>query len=190
MSLKLFRSTGYSSILAAGESRVLTHPGWLVVTVSLWIGFGCNVALWRAVRASGAGSSGLGRALLAGAFIASGCLAVLSLFGWRRTVKHTATVLLLLAAMAAASLWVQGRSLDSELLGQGLSNVLLPGWPGLLRWQFPVLLLGVGLAPMLWVWQLQLRRLPGPQQLACNVTGVLIGLACVAATGWLLLGRY
>ena len=189
MSLKLFRSTGYSSILAPGESRIATHPGWLVVAVSLWLGFACNVALWRAVRGSVGGATGLGHALLAGAFIASGCLAVLSLFGWRRTLKHTATVLLLLAALAAASLWVQGRPLDAQLFEQGLSSVLLPGWPGLLRWQFPVLLLGVGLAPMLWVWQLQVRRLPGPQQLACNVTGVLIGLACMAVFGWLLLGR-
>ena len=47
MSLKLFRSTGYSSILAPGESRVATHPGWVILAISLWIGFACNVALWR-----------------------------------------------------------------------------------------------------------------------------------------------
>ena len=44
MSLKLFRSTGYSSILAPGESRVATHPGWVILAISLWIGFACNVA--------------------------------------------------------------------------------------------------------------------------------------------------
>lgn len=186
MSLKLFRSTGYSSILAAGESRVPSHPAWLVLAASLWIGFGCNVALWRAIRASGTAGSGIGHALLAGAFVSSSCLAVLSLFGWRRTLKHTVTLLLLLAALSAASLWVQGRSLDGALFGQGLRSALFPGWSGVLQWQFPALLLGVGLVPMLWVWQLQVRRLPGPKQLACNVTGVLIGLACMAATGWLL----
>ncbi len=186
MSLKLFRSTGYSSILAAGESRVATHPGWLVLAASLWIGFGCNVALWHVVHGTGS----VGHALLAGAFIASASLAVLSLFGWRRTLKHTATLLLLLAALAASSLWVQGRSLDGGLFAQGLRNAFFPGSHGLLQWQFTTLLLSFGLVPMLWVWQLQVRRLPGGQQLACNVTGALIGVLCMAVTGWLLFGRF
>jgi glucan phosphoethanolaminetransferase (alkaline phosphatase superfamily) len=187
MSLKLFRSTGYSSILAPGESRVATHPGWLAVVVSLWIGFGCSLSLWRSLRAVGGGISGLAHALLAGAFIFSACFALLSLFGWRRTLKHTATLLLLVGALAAASLWVQGRPLDGDLFEQGIRGVLLPSWPSLLRWQFAAVLLGVGLVPMLCVWQLPLRRLSGQQQLASNVTGVLIGLVAMAATGWPLL---
>lgn len=187
MSLKLFRSTGYSSILAPGESRVATHPGWLVVTTSLWIGFACNVALWRELRSYGSGGIGLGRAMLAGAFIAAACASLLSLMGWRRTLKRTATILLLLAALAATSIWVQGRAMDADLLGQGFRSLLLPGWPSLLRWQFPALLVGIGLVPMLWVWQLQVRRLPGPKQMASNATGMLLGLVVMAVTGWLLL---
>ena len=64
MALKLFRSTGYSSILAPGETRIATHPGWLILAISLWIGFACNVAVWREVRTLGAGP-GLARTLLA-----------------------------------------------------------------------------------------------------------------------------
>lgn len=185
MSLKLFRSTGYSSILAPGESRIATHPGWLVVAVSLWLGFACNVALWRALGSANA-SPGLGRALLAGTFIAAACATLLSLLGWRRTLKRTATALLLVGALAAASIWVQGRPLNGDLVAAGLRGLLLPSWPGLLRWQFPALLVGLGLVPMAWVWQLQVRRLPGPQQLAANVTGMLTGIACAAITGWML----
>lgn len=187
MSLKLFRSTGYSSILAPGESRVATHPAWLVLGISLWIGFACNVSLWPAVRTALSGEPGLGRAVLASSFIAAVCATVLSLFGWRRTLKRTATVLLLVAALAAASIWIQGLPLDGELLAHGLRTVLFPGWPGLLRWQFPALMAGLGLVPMVWLWQLQVRRLPGPQQLACNATGMFIGLICTAVTGWLLI---
>ncbi|MDQ6881949.1 MAG: hypothetical protein M3150_07635, partial [Pseudomonadota bacterium] len=145
MSLKLFRSTGYSSILAPGESRVATHPAWLVLAISLWIGFACNVSLWPALRTAASGEPGLGRALLASSFIAAACATVLSLLGWRRTLKRTATLLLLLAALAAASIWVQGLPLDGELLAHGLRVVLLPGWRSLLRWQFPALLAGLGL---------------------------------------------
>ncbi|MDB5946267.1 MAG: putative rane protein [Ramlibacter sp.] len=187
MSLKLFRSTGYSSILAPGESRLATHPAWLVLAVSLWIGFACNVALWRAIGAASP-DRGLGQALLAGGFIAAACATVLSLLGWRRTLKRTATVLLLLAALVAASIWVQGRPLGGDLFEPGLRALLLPSWASLLRWQFPALLTGVGLIPMLWVWQLQVRRLPGPRQMASNATGMLVGVLCMAGTGWFLLG--
>jgi glucan phosphoethanolaminetransferase (alkaline phosphatase superfamily) len=188
MSLKLFRSTGYSSILAPGESRAATHPGWVVLVVSLWIGFACNVALWRALRSLGDGP-GLARSLLAGAFIAAACASILSLLGWRRTLKRAATVLLLLAALAAACIWVQAPPLDATLFDQGLRSLVLPTWPSLLRWQFPALLIGCGLLPIFWVWQLQVRRLPGPKQLEANVTGMLLGLLAMVLTGWFLFAR-
>lgn len=188
MSLKLFRSTGYSSILSPGESRVATHPGWLILAVSLWIGFACNVALWRALRSFGEGP-GLGRSLLAGGFIAAGCAILLSLLGWRRTLKRAATVLLVLAALAAASIWVQAGPVDGSLLDQGLRGLVLPDWPSLLRWQFSALVAGLGLVPVLWLWQLRVRRLGGPEQLKANSVGMLLGLLSMGACGWLLFGR-
>lgn len=184
MSLKLFRSTGYSSILAPGESRLATHPGWLILATSFWIGFVCNVAVWRALRLPAISTPGLGRALLAGAFVAATCATFLSLLGWRRTLKHATCALLLLASLTASVIWVQQLSLDSNLLDHGFRTVLVPAWPTLLRWQFPALLVTLGLLPMLWVWQLQLRRLPGPAQLASNVKGMLLGMLVMAATGW------
>lgn len=188
MSLKLFRSTGYSSILAPGESRVAPHPGWLVLGVSLWIGFVCNVALWRDLRSLGEGL-GLGRSLLAGAFVAAACAIVLSLLGWRRTLKRAAAVLLLLAALVAAVIWVQARPIDTTLFDQGLRTLLLPGWPSLLRWQFPVLVVVLGLVPVLWLGQVRLRRLSGPQQMAANVVGMLLGLLAMVLSGWFLFAR-
>lgn len=186
MSLKLFRSTGYSSILGPGETRLATHPGWVVLAVSLWIGFVCNVALWRDLRAMG--GPGLGRSLLAGAFVACACAAVLSLLGWRRTLKRAASLLLLLAALAAACIWVQARPLDASLLDQGLRSLVLPSWPSLLRWQFPVLLVGLGVAPMLWLSQLRVRRLSGPAQLKANLAGMVLALLAMVVAGWFLFG--
>lgn len=188
MSLKLFRSTGYSSILGPGETRVAPHPAWLVLAVSLWIGFACNVALWRNLRSLD-GALALGRALLAGAFIAAACGTLLSLLGWRRTLKRAAGLLLLLAALVAASVWVQGLPLDRTLLDQGLRTLLLPAWPSLLRWQFPVLLVALGVVPVLWLSQLRMRRLPGPQQLQANIGGMLVGLAAMVLSGWFLFAR-
>src|SRR5512133_2156974 len=112
MALKLFRSTGYSSILAPGETRsAALHPGWLMLAVSLWAGFVCNVALWRAL-AAGPASGGLPLAIVLGAFVAGGCGFVLSLLGWRRTLKPAATLVLLAAALSACAIWVQGLPLD------------------------------------------------------------------------------
>lgn len=188
MSLKLFRSTGYSSILGPGETRVATHPAWLVLGASMWIGFVCNVALWRTVRSMD-GSPGLARSLMAGVFIAAVCGAFLSLLGWRRTLKRAAGALVLLASLVAACIWVQSLPLDGSLLAQGLRPLVLPSWPSLLRWQFPALLIGLGLVPVFWMSQLRLRRLPGPQQLNANIAGMLLGLAVMLLSGWFLFGR-
>lgn len=188
MSLKLFRSTGYSSILGPGETRVAPHPAWLALAVSLWIGFACNVAIWRNLR-SLEGAPGLGRSVLAGAFIAAACGTLLSLLGWRRTLKRAAGVLLMLAALVSASIWVQGMPLEAKLLDQGLRNMLLPAWPSLLRWQFPVLVVVLGVMPMLWVSQLRMRRLPGSEQLRANFIAMLVGIAAMVLSGWFLFAR-
>jgi lipid A ethanolaminephosphotransferase len=183
MSLKLFRSTGYSSILVPGETRVAMHPAWLALATSAWIAFACNVALWRALVS---GEPGLGRALAVGVFTGAASGLVLSVLGWRRTLKPAASALLLLAAVAAAGLWTQAAPLDASLLARRF-GALLPPWTSLLGWQVPLLLVVLGLAPLLWVWQAQLRRLPGPEQLTANAVGFAIAAALMAASGWLLL---
>lgn len=186
MSLKLFRSTGYSSILAPGETRVAMHPAWLVVATSGWIGFVCNVGLWRALQPGEAGAPSLEWALTAGFFAAGASALVLNLLGWRRTLKPTATLLLLLAAVLACGIWVQAHPLDGSLLGKG-PVALFPSWASLLGWQVPALLVVLGLVPMLWVWHTQLRRLPGPQQFSSNATGMAAAAAVLVASGWLLM---
>lgn len=186
MSLKLFRSTGYSSILFPGETTLALHPGWLVFATSAWIGFACNVALWRALLPGFEPDTSLGWALVAGAFAAAASALVLSLLGWRRTLKTSATLLLLVAALAACGVWIQALPLDASLLSKGPA-ALLPPWPSLLRWQAPALFVGLALLPMLWVWQTQVRRLPGPVQLAANATGMAAAGVVLAITGYLLL---
>jgi len=185
MSLKLFRSTGYSSILAPGETVAALHPGWLILATSLWAGFVCNVALWRELAALPA-AAGLPRVLAIGAFIAAACAIVLSVLGWRKTLKPAATVVLLLAGLSAAAIWGQALPLDSSIADMRLSRLILPSWASLLRWQVSLLLVGLTVVPVIWVWNVQLRRLPGPQQLASNVTGMLAGAAVLGSTGFLL----
>ena len=85
MRLKLFRATGYSTLLMPGEVRTSPHPGWLVLAVSLWVGLACNVALWRQVAGSPL-AAGWPATLLLAAFVTGAGICVLSLLAWRRTL--------------------------------------------------------------------------------------------------------
>ena len=187
MSLKLFRSTGYSSIFAPGQSRVAMHPGWMVVATSTWVGFVCNVGLWRELAHSSVEGMGLARVLALAVFISAACALVLSVLGWRRTLKPAVTVVLFLAALAACSSWGQAVPVDASLLDKGLSSLILPPWASLLRWQVSAMLAGLALAPIVWAWNTKVRRLSAGQQLSATVMGILISAALMAASGFALI---
>lgn len=182
MALRLFRTTGYSTILMPGEERIAMHPAWLVLAVSLWLGLACNVELWREL--AGTGSVGLTSALTSAVLIASATGLVLSLLGWRRTLKASTTLLLFLGGALACGLWVQGLPLDS--LWTLPLRRLLPAWPNLLRWQVPALFAVLALLPAVWVWNVPLRRLTGPHQLNSNLVGMGLSAAILIAAGVLL----
>jgi glucan phosphoethanolaminetransferase (alkaline phosphatase superfamily) len=186
MALKLFRSTGYSSIFAPGQSRVAMHPGCMIAAISAWAGFVCNVALWRELADSSRGGVGLARALVLAVFVSAGCVVVLSVLGWRRTLKPAGTLILLFTALTACSVWAQALPLDASLLRQHLSGLILPPWTSLLRWQVSALLAGLALVPTVWAWNTALRRLSASQQLSVTVMGILIGGVLLAGSGFLL----
>ena len=184
MALKLFRSTGYSSILFAGETRLATHPGWVILAISLWTGVVCNVALWRSLWS---GDPALARAAATGIFVTAACGTVLSFLGWRKTLKPAATIVLFIAALAAGTAWMQGVPADARLLERPLSGLLPPDWASMLHWQVAAMWAGLALVPAIWVWNTHIRRLPGPQQLASNMVGLLVGGVVLAASGFVLL---
>lgn len=185
MSLKLFRSTGYSSILSPGETRAATHPAWMIAVVSAWAGFACNVALWRALAS--ADLAAMMRALTVGALLGAAYAMVLSVLGWRKTLKPAGTLVLFMVASAAASIWAQALPMDATLLDKGLSRLIVPSWASLLRWQMSALLVGLALVPSVWLWHTDVRRLPGPKQLNINLLGALIAGTVLAGSGLLLL---
>ena len=184
MSLKLFRSTGYASILSPGETRVATHPGWLIAAVSAWVGFACNVALWRAFAAGD--SHALVRAVIVGALVAAVSGVVLSVLGWRKTLKPAGTLILLLMALMAGSIWAQALPVDACLLDRDLSSLLLPSWASLLQWQLPMLLVALAVVPSVWMWHTHVRRIPGPEQLSINMSGVVLAGLVIAGSSYLL----
>jgi glucan phosphoethanolaminetransferase (alkaline phosphatase superfamily) len=175
MALKLFRSTGYSTLLQPGETRVARHPVVVVAAVSLWLGVACNVGLWRLLL----GQESLRDAVAATALLAGGSAVVLSLLGWRRTLKLASTVLLLFGALLACGLWAQELPIDS--LWEQRPRALLPGWTSFLRWQGIVLMLLLAVFPIVALWNLSLRRLQGPAQMRWNLVGAAMGAVLLAA---------
>jgi lipid A ethanolaminephosphotransferase len=176
MPLKLFRTTGYSTLLMPGETRLAPHPARLVVWGSLWLALACNVALWRAP----AGSLHDWRAALAWAAIVGGTAGVvLSLLGWRRTLKFTLTVALVAGALIACGLWTQQLPVDT--LWHGSPRTWLPAWASFLRWQVPALVLVLAVLPVVVLWNTPVRRLSGPAQLRANLTGAAIAAVILAA---------
>jgi hypothetical protein len=169
MALKLFRSTGYSSLLLPGESRLAPHPSRLVLGASLWLAIACNVGLWRLLGGTAPDvRNALASVLLIGG--ASGFF--LSAFGWRRTIRLAVTAALVVGALLACGLWSQ--QLPVESLWHGPSRSLLPAWASFLRWQVLALVLVLAVVPIVWVWNHSLRRLSGPAQLKSNLTGAVL----------------
>jgi glucan phosphoethanolaminetransferase (alkaline phosphatase superfamily) len=176
MALKLFRSTGYSSLLMPGESRLATHPSWLVLGASLWLGIVANVGVWRLL----AGTAPDARSALASIFLIGGASGVfLSVLGWRRTLRFAITIALLFGVLVACGLWSQQLPIDT--LWHGPSRTLLPAWASFLRWQVLAMILLLAVVPIVWVWTHSMRRLSGPKQLKANLgTGGLSLLLLLA----------
>ena len=181
MALRLFRTTGYSTLLMPGESRIAPHPSRLVLWASLWLALACNVAVWRLL----AGTADWRSTLAAAALIGGGSGIVFSLLGWRRTLKPAITVGLISGALIAAGLWTQQLPIDT--VWQGPPRTLLPAWTSFMRWQVLAMVLVLAVVPVVWIWNQSVRRLPGPKQLQANVTGALLA-AFIFAAGLFLLG--
>jgi glucan phosphoethanolaminetransferase (alkaline phosphatase superfamily) len=176
MALKLFRSTGYSSLLMPGETRLAPHPSRLVLGTSLWLGIACNVGLWRLL----AGTAPDVRNALASVLLIGGASGLfLSVFGWRSTIRLAVTVALLAGALVACGLWSQ--QLPVETLWDGPSRALLPAWANFLRWQVLVLVLVLAVVPIVWVWNHSLRRLSAPAQLKANLSSAVLSAVVFVA---------
>lgn len=175
MALRLFRTTGYSTLLMPGEARLATHPARLVLWASVWLGIACNVAVWRFL----AGSVDLRIAAASVALIAGGSGIVFSLLGWRRTLKPAITLSLIAASLIAAGLWSQQLPIDT--LWQGPPRSLLPAWTSFMRWQVLAMVLVLGVVPIVWLWNHGVRKLPGHAQMQSNLSGAMLAAVVFAA---------
>lgn len=176
MALKLFRTTGYSTLLMPGEARLAPHPRRLVLWGSVWLALACNVGIWRfLLQRTDDWRNTVASVLVIGGVTA----AFLSVFGWRRTLKPALTLALLAGALCADGLW--SRQLPIEALWQGPPATWMPGWASFVRLQGLALMLVLALIPIVATWNAQMRRISGPAQLRANVAGVVLGALILGA---------
>ena len=176
MALKLFRTTGYSTLLMPGEARLAPHPARLVLWASLWLALACNVGVWRLLLQRTTDWHDAAASVLV---IGGLSCAVLSLLGWRRTIKPAVTLALIAGALLADGLWSQ--QLPVATLWQGPPRTWMPAWASFLRWQGFVLVLVLAVVPVVAVWHAKVRRLSGPAQLRANLLGAVLGAALFGA---------
>jgi lipid A ethanolaminephosphotransferase len=194
MGLKLFRSTGHSSLLdtrtaAAWQKR---SPGvlgralgrnpliiWLII--SLWMATVGNWALWRGLGKVGQMSSlGDYAFVLAFMLIIMGALCLLGgLLAWRRSVKPLLTVLLIATAMGMHFMLTYGVVIDTTMI----TNVLQTDpreTRDLLSLRMLVTLLVVAGLPCVWLWRQTVQRIAVPQQVMRNIMFSLASVVVIA----------
>jgi glucan phosphoethanolaminetransferase (alkaline phosphatase superfamily) len=178
MSVKLFRSTGFPEVFEAGKIRPATHPAWLILGISLWVGFVCNVALWRAADEP-ASSAALQQTLVLALAISAASATLVSLFGSRGTFKPVASMLLLAAGLGAACEWSLPPGGVAEL--HATVMLWLDGSP--LPWKAIGVLAACGVAPVLLLWRTPVRRMASYRQRNINYTGAFFGavLLCISS---------
>jgi lipid A ethanolaminephosphotransferase len=188
MSLRLFHITEFaeSRLSSPASQREAYHPFGLVVVFSLWLASICNLALWQALSrlpdlsAGAVWRIGIGLALM----MTCALVMLLSLLSWRRTLKVSLTLLLLLAAFNAHVMLTQGTFINADLIRQILHN---PGVQlrALFNWKLFVIVLMLGVVPTIMVWRMPVRRTPLLRNLMQNLA--LFASAGVVLAGlWLL----
>ncbi len=191
MGLKLFRSTGHSSLLdtqtaaawqkQARQSTMGRNPVALLAAVSLWLATVGNWALWRELGRLGQLQSVGGYAFaVAFACIIFGALCVLgALLAWRRSIKPVLVILCLAAALGMHFMLSYGVVIDTTMI----VNVLQTDpreTRDLLSWKMLLTVLVVAGLPSLWLWRQNVQGLPWPKQALRNVVFGLFACAIIA----------
>lgn len=160
MRLKLFRSTGYASVFGPGETRIATHPGWVMLGTSLWLALACNAPLGLALMERAHPVDAIAFGLLAGGLAA----VVLGLLAWGNGLKLIVLLLLVAGAWVATWAWLRGPALP---------------------WQLLVTVPALALLPWAWLRGVPVKRLSGARQLRVHGVALLMGAGACAGAWWL-----
>lgn len=171
MPLKLFHTTGYATLPLAPEptGRGGLRPVWLMLLTSLWVATACNLALWRALNQLATLDTPRGLLFAAGfgVMITALTCALLSLLAWRWTLKPAITLLLLTAAASSHFMLSYGTVIDASMM-VNVTQTDPREVRDLLSWQLVASVLGLAVAPLVWIWRQPLAYGGSWRRLASN----------------------
>lgn len=187
MSLRLFHVTEFaqSQLSTPASQRDASRPFALILLFSLWLASVSNLALWQALSRVPELSAGAAWRLGIILALMMACVLVmlLSLLSWRRTLKISIALLLLLAALNAYFMLTHGTFINADLIRRFVHE---PGveFRTLLSWRFFIVVLLLGIVPTILLWRTSVRRTPVFQNLMQNVS-IFATASMVLAGLWL-----
>lgn len=163
-------------------ARAFTHPLWLILVASLWMGSAANLPLWLALeRLSVFEHAGGWLFAAALSLIISATLAaLLSLLAWRWTLKPVLAVLLLAAAAGAHFMLAYHVVIDTAMLTNALQTDAHEV-RDLLGVKLVASLLVLGVLPCLALWRWRVDYGRWPHRAAQNLLQAALALAALVA---------
>jgi lipid A ethanolaminephosphotransferase len=192
MALKLFRSTGYGTMLdaqsAAAWQKAPAHarswnPIFVLLIVSAWLSTVCNYALWRELSRIGRLNSPMDYVFAIGlaVIIFAAICAVFALLAWRKTIKPVAIFLLIAAALGAHFMTSYSVVIDRTMMINTLQTN--PSETrDLLNWKFFAALLLLGVLPSVWVLRARVRSVAWLKQATYNALFLVAACALFVLT--------
>ncbi len=189
MGLKLFRTTGHSSILdtqtAAAWQRATgplgRNPLALLAIVSLWLATIGNWALWRELAKLGLLENFRGYvfAVAFACIIFAGTNALFAVLAWRRSIKPVLIFMLVAAALGMHFMLSYGVVIDTTMM----VNVLQTDpreTRDLLSFKLLLTVVFVAVLPAVWLWRQYVQRVAWPVQTLRIVVFITLNLAVLA----------
>ncbi len=192
MGLKLFRTTGHSSLLDTRTAAAWQHRGkvvmgrnplGLLLLVSVWLGTVGNYALWRTLAGLGMLRTASDYAFFAAfSIIIIGTLCTLgALLAWPRIIKPLLVTIVLIAGAGAHFMLTYGIVIDVTMI----TNVLQTNpaeTRDLVSVRWLVTMLVIAGVPCVWLWRQKVQRIAWPQQAMRNVMFAAVCTMVVIAT--------
>ncbi len=192
MGLKLFRTTGHSSLLDTRTAAAWQHRGkvvmgrnplGLLLLVSVWLGTVGNYALWRTLAGLGMLRTASDYAFFAAfSIIIIGTLCTLgALLAWPRIIKPLLVTVVLVAGAGAHFMLTYGIVIDVTMI----TNVLQTNpaeTRDLVSVRWLVTMLVIAGVPCVWLWRQKVQRIAWPQQAMRNVMFAAVCTMVVIAT--------
>jgi lipid A ethanolaminephosphotransferase len=192
MALKLFRSTGYGTLLDAQSAAAWQklperarsfNPLHVLVIVSAWLSTLCNYALWRELSRIGRLNSTPDYVFAVGlaVIIFAAICAVFALLAWRRSIKPVCIFLLLAAAVGAHFMMSYGVVIDTTMM----LNVVQTDpkeTRELMNLNFFTTVLVLGVFPSVWVARARVRSHTWLKQGLLNTAFLIASFALFVLT--------